>query len=147
MTATIRLVIAGSRTVYPSIADIDREVREMLLELWAADPNEPVRFAEHIIEVISGRSPGGGADDAGEAWARHHGIPVHPEPITDADWERWGKYLAPKARNARMAERATHALCFWDRKSNGTTDMHARMGIRGKPSRIVPYEPRRRSWH
>jgi hypothetical protein len=144
VTPTIRLIIAGSRTVAPTIADIDREVRALVYaeglavelddyEAWGG----PRAF---VLEVICGKARGG--DDAGDAWAAHHGIPVHPEPITEADVQRWGKYLAPKARNGRMAERATHALCFWDRASNGTTDMHARMGIRGKPSRIVAYEKR-----
>lgn len=144
-TRTIRLIIAGSRTVSPTIADIDREVRALVEDEWGLELDDydhhggPLPF---VLEVISGRSPGGGADLAGEAWAKHRGIPVHPEPITEEDVRRWGKYLAPKARNGRMAERATHALCFWDRASNGTTDMHARMGIRGKPSRIVAYERR-----
>jgi hypothetical protein len=143
VTPTIRLVIAGSRTVSPTIADIDREVSGLVHDIYGEVPyHESGRpaFDFCIAEVICGKARGG--DDAGAAWAVHHGIPVHPEPITEADVQRWGKYLAPKARNGRMAERATHAICFWDRASNGTTDMHARMGIRGKPSRIVAYEKR-----
>lgn len=140
----MRLVIAGSRTVSPKIEDIDPVAEALVADVFGLRPGD---FLEHgprhyIAEVISGDAAG--ADTAGEQWARHHAIPVHHEPITRADIERHGKYLGPKMRNRRMAERATHAIIFWDGKSNGSTDMHARMGVRGKVSIIRPFRAPKR---
>lgn len=144
MTATIRLVIAGSRTVSPSLEDIDREVAV----LWAIASGLELHdvtgeiAARHLLEVICGDAAG--ADTAGEIWARHRGVPVHHEPITRADIEQHGKYAGPRMRNRRMAERGTHLLAFWDGVSAGTADMVCRMVARGKPAFVVPTRPRPR---
>jgi hypothetical protein len=132
----MRLVIAGSRTVSPTIEDIDREVTGLLRDLWAAG-DAPISFRDHIEEVVCGGADG--VDLAGKRWAQHHGIPVWDEPITNEDRTRWGARRAPKVRNGRMAERGTHALVLWDGQSGGSTDMHARMGVRSKFSKIVPW--------
>lgn len=95
-----------------------------------------------IIEVICGCAPG--ADLAGERWAKAVGVPVHHEPITKEDVQRWGKYLAPKMRNRRMAERGDLAIVFWDGKSSGSPDLVARMVGRGKVVSVVPTRPVRR---
>jgi hypothetical protein len=141
-------VIAGSRTVSPTIADIDAAVREMLLDLLAiGSTDKTVNFRDHIEEVISGDADGG--DFAGERWAVHHGIPVWHEPITREDIEKHGKYVGPKMRNRRMAERGTHAIIFWDGTSGGSADMGMRMLMRRKPAWGVPFKqaerPRRRA--
>jgi hypothetical protein len=141
----VKLVIAGSRTVAPTIEDIDRAVESLLRDLWAAA--EPVgtspEFSRYIDEVICGDAAG--ADFAGAQWAKHHGIPVHHEPVTPADYAEHGRYLAPKMRNRRMAERATHALIFWDGTSGGSADMGMRMLMRRKPAVGVPVRPRVRT--
>jgi len=134
----MRLIIAGSRTVSPTIEDIDREARELLLDLLAVDSDKPVEFTAHFTEVICGDASG--ADSAGAHWARHHGIPLHHEPITREDMAVHGKYLGPKMRNRRMAERGTHLLAFWDGKSGGTADMVCRMVAREKMARVVPFK-------
>lgn len=145
MTPTIRLVIAGSRTVDPALEDIDRAVEDLVIDVYDARPGD---FAEHgrtsyVLEVISGDARG--ADTAGERWAKARGIPVHREPITREDIERHGKYVGPRMRNRRMAERGTHLIAFWDGVSAGTADMVTRMVARGKPACVVPYKAAPRS--
>lgn len=138
----IKLIIAGSRTLYPTPEEIDAEVLKM--PIWGDATPDIARVREVISMVVSGRSPGGGTDIAGEDWATARGIPIHAEPITDEDWKRWGKYLGPKIRNARMAEVGDAGLIWWDGKSNGSTDMAMRLKIRSKPYEVVPMKPRKR---
>lgn len=131
-----KLIIAGSRSLHPTDEQIDAEV--LRLPIWGEIPPEISRVREVISLVVSGRSPGGGADACGERWAKARGIEVHPEPITDADVRRYGKFLAPKVRNSRMAEVGDIALIFWDGISNGSTDMVTRMTLRKKVVEVVP---------
>lgn len=110
----------------------------MKLPIWGEIPPDIARVREVISLVVSGRSPGGGVDSCGERWAQARGIEVHPEPIADVDVRRYGKFMAPKVRNSRMAEVGDVALVFWDGISNGTTDMVTRMTLRRKVSEVVP---------
>lgn len=128
----MRLIIAGSRTVAPAPAAIDAAFDDFLFVLG------------DVSEVISGGARG--ADAAGEAWAAARGIAVRRDPVSEMDYERFGKYLAPKMRNRRMAERADAALVFWDGTSGGSADMVTRMVARGKPVRVIPTarSPRKR---
>lgn len=131
----MRLIIAGSRSLAPTIEHVEDGVRQ-LVGLLLGDENKP---ETEISEVINGGAKG--PDLAGAVWARIRGIPVHDEPITADDVRRWGKFVAPKIRNARMAERADCALIFWDGTSNGSTDMAMRMLTRAKlvhPVCMVP---------
>lgn len=139
----IRLVIAGSKGCDPTDMQIETAVAEILCLDTRQDRGVvEMQLRECVEEVICGCAPG--ADRAGERWAKLVGVPVHSEPITAEDVRRWGKYAAPKQRNRRMAERATHALCFWDGMSSGTPDMALRMIIRGKPVVAVPCHRRKR---
>lgn len=115
------MVIAGSRTVSPTIEDIDAA----------------------LTEVICGDAAG--ADTCGALWARSRGIPLHHEPVTQDDYAQHGRYMGPKMRNRRMAERGDALLAFWDGTSGGTADMVTRMVARDKPVRVVPYKPTARS--
>ncbi len=126
----ISLIIAGSRTVRPTLADIDAA----LLLLLAPHSIEAIKL-DDVTEVISGEAHG--ADTCGREWAIRNKIPVHREPITPEDMAH-GKYLGPRWRNRRMAERGTHLLAFWDGISGGTSDMVCRMVARGKPVRVIP---------
>jgi hypothetical protein len=125
----ISLIIAGSRTVRPSLADIDATFDDLLF----------VRADVH--EVVCGGANGG--DAAGREWAIRNKIPVHLEPITPEDMSH-GKYLGPRWRNRRMAERGTHLIAFWDGISGGTSDMVCRMVARDKPVRVIPTRKHRR---
>lgn len=134
----MKLIIAGSRTLSPTIEQVDREVRIMIANILG---DEEV-IEREISEVICGDAPG--SDHCGNLWARSHEIPVHHDPITAADVARYGKWVAPKIRNARMADRGTAALIFWDGTSSGSTDMAMRMLTRGKLVRPVCMVPAKR---
>lgn len=143
----ISLIIAGSRTVDPSDEEIDRAVLEIVILAFNIEDSDPdvvertrANLHEYVGEVVCGKADGG--DAAGARWARARGIPVFEDPVTEEDRRRWGPYLAPKMRNRRMAERGTHAVCFWDGTSGGTADMHTRMGARRKPSLVFPTRKR-----
>lgn len=120
----MRLIIAGSRGVFPEAADIEAAMDDLLFVL--AD----------IREVVSGTAAG--ADLAGEKWARGRGIPIKRFP---ASWNQRGK-IAGKMRNREMAEYADAALIFWDGLSSGSADMCTRMVARNKPVRVIPMRRR-----
>ena len=119
----ISLIIAGSRTVRPTLADIDAAMDDMLF------------VKADVTEVVCGGAKG--ADASGREWAIRNKIPVHMDVITDADMTH-GVYLGPRMRNRRMAERGTMLLAFWDGISGGTADMVCRMIARNKPTRVIP---------
>lgn len=121
-----KLIIAGSRTVHPTPAQIDAEMDDFLF------------VKEDIREVVSGTA--GGADNSGELWATVNGITIRRFP---ADWDKHGR-VAGKLRNREMAEYADAALVFWDGMSSGSCDMVTRMVARGKPVRVVPMKAGRR---
>jgi hypothetical protein len=135
----VKLVIAGSRTVSPTIAEIDDALAQALFD-WHIPLCADKGFADRVLEVICGDAAG--VDFAGEQWARARGIPIHHEPITAGDIAQHGKYVGPRMRNRRMAERGTHAIIFWDGVSAGSADMACRMVARSKPVRVVPCKPR-----
>lgn len=130
------MIIAGSRTVSPTVEEITRAIADL-------DPGGLLWAPEEWTEVVCGCARG--ADRAGEAWAIARGLRVHHEPITAALDAKHGKYLAPKMRNRLMAERADAALIFWDGTSGGSADMACRMVTRDKPVRVVPWRPRSRA--
>lgn len=129
----MKLIIAGSRTVFPS-------VDEITVAIERTEMPSLICPLDQITEVICGCA--NGADMAGSAWARARGIPVHYEPISDELIRIHGKYLAPKMRNRLMAERGDMAAIFWDGTSSGSADMACRMVARGKFVRVIPW-PRR----
>lgn len=142
---SVILAIVGSRGVFPSIGEIDLEVERLPLP-WNGDGPGPEAFKRVISAVIDGGADGG--DYAGRLWAQDRGIPVIDEPITAEDIRRSNKYVAPKHRNARVADRATLGLAFWDGLSSGTPDFVTRMQLREKfvrvvPSKRVPGRPKR----
>ncbi len=137
----MRLIITGSRTVTPTFEEIDHVVQHLVAEQFGDKLSGPL--SSRIIEVISGAAKG--SDAAGEEWARARGIPVHQEPVTKDDYDKYGQYIAPRMRNRRMAERASHAAIFWDGISAGSADMATRMCARGKPVAVVPTAKRSRA--
>jgi hypothetical protein len=67
----MRLIIAGTRDLFPPIGFIDGAIR--LLEPYTVGP---------ITEIVSGTAHG--VDSEGEHWASHMSIPVKRFP---AEWE------------------------------------------------------------
>lgn len=125
----MKLIIAGSRSVYPTPSEIDAAFDGLIF------------VAEDVTMVVSGKAEG--ADTAGEAWAELRRIPVAPFPITTEDAKKFGYKLAPKMRNKRMAEFGDMAIVFWDGISGGSADMVTRMVARDKPVRVVPTKRRK----
>ena len=106
----MKLIIAGSRDL-PRDEDQAIEMGLILMKFqlkWAGEP---------IEEVVSGGA--GGADSAGENWAKLWKIPVKRFP---ADWKKWGK-IAGIMRNCEMARYANACVVFWDGRSPGSKDM------------------------
>lgn len=128
-TDSISLIIAGSRTLRPTPAQISTAVAGMLGD---TNPHAVAR----IKEVVSGGARG--PDLAGADWAAQLGIPVHRDDITEADIAEHGKWLGPKMRNRRMANRGDAAIVFWDGMSTGAADMVTRMVVRAKPAIVMP---------
>jgi hypothetical protein len=129
------VIIAGSRTVDPTVEEIDQAIinHDPCALLWA--PSE-------WISIVCGMAKG--ADLAGKRWAEAKGMAVLQRPITPRMVTQHGKYLAPKMRNREMAELADAAILFWDARSGGTADMCIRMVVRDKPVMVVPWRPRPR---
>ena len=138
----ISLIIAGSRTVDPSVSDIDAELFKIDIG-WGEFPRDVGSFKQIVREVIDGGARG--ADRAGRRWAEERGIPVHSEPVTRQDIQQHGAYLGPKMRNRRMAERGDIAVVFWDAESGGTADLVTRMVVRRKFVEVVPTRKSKRS--
>lgn len=124
------VIIAGSRTISLTVDEIDEGIRRAPAYglLWVPDEWE---------EIVCGMADG--VDLSGKAWAEAKGKRVHPEPITREDWDKHGKYLAPKMRNRRMAIVGDGAIIFWDGYSGGTADMCIRMVARDKPVAVIPW--------
>lgn len=127
--------IFGSRLISPTVEEIDRAIFEL-------DPSGLLWVPGEWQEIVCGMADG--ADLAGLRWAEVKGIPVFRDPVTKADYDRWGRRGAPKVRNGRMADRCDGAIGFWTgaADSGGTADMCARMNIRDKPCRLIPWRKR-----
>ena len=88
----MKLIIAGGRNYFLSLADIDR--------LYA------VVDLDSVTEIVSGCATG--ADACGEHLAKMRGIPVKRFP---ANWKEYGKSAGPM-RNKEMAEYSDAVALF-----------------------------------
>lgn len=124
------VIIAGSRSITLTVDEIDAGIRTVPAYglLWVPD---------EWIEIVCGCAAG--VDMSGLAWATAKGKGSHLDPVTDDDYDTYGRYLAPKMRNRRMATRADGAIIFWDGRSGGTADMCIRMVARDKPVAVIPW--------
>ena len=123
----MRLVIAGSRSLWPSLEEIDA---------WFMGIQE--HSPEFLVSsVICGCATG--VDRCGATWARFRGIPIEFFPGWNFQ-EKWarefalgGEVIHPARygngmsagflRNRVMASAADGALLYWNGKSRGTRDM------------------------
>ena len=128
----MKLLIAGSRTLCPSVEEIDKHLAEWRKLFTKAG----IPWWQEIDVLVSGGARG--VDAHGEQWAREKGILIERHP---ADWKRWGR-RAGYVRNRTMAESCALGLIFWDGKSAGTGNMIDLLGEVGRPARIVPMHPR-----
>ena len=105
----MKVIIAGSRDIYPSVQKIQEYVD---------------RSGFKITELINGKCPTG-IDQRAEEWAINMGIPVIPFP---PDWEeaerKYGnRNVAGPIRNQRMADCAEALIVIWDGISSGSASM------------------------
>lgn len=100
----MKTIIAGSR----SIADY-RLVKHCIEYSLITVP---------ITEVVCGMARG--VDLLGKDWAEENGIPVKE---FRPDYERLGRFKAPKARNCDMGDYASFLIGIWDGESTGTIHM------------------------
>lgn len=120
----MKLIIAGSRTLYPSIRFIDSII---------------CMYKIPITEVVSGMA--NGVDEKGKQYyisysemgIRYHN-PIDSLKFTEfpADWESHGKAAGP-IRNKQMAEYADALLLIWDGESKGSANMKQQMLKLNKP--------------
>ena len=118
---TVRLVVAGSRTVVNKdyvFAELDRLT-------------EHLRLSENRVTEICGDARG--MDTLGREWAESRGIPVERFP---ALWDRHGK-AAGMLRNKVMANHGTHLVALWDGLSPGTRQMIEVARSFGLDSRVL----------
>lgn len=113
----MRLLIAGSRDLWPSLAEIDDALAELMRHPGAGP----------ISCVVTGGARG--VDRCGDRWARARG---HLPIVIAADWWLWGRSAGIR-RNAEMAGMIDAALVWWDGSSRGTMDMIARILSLGCP--------------
>lgn len=111
----MKLIIAGSRDLYPSFNFLVSAIT--MFEL------------SDIECIVSGRCKG--VDQEGEHLAAHFEIPVIPFEVTMSDWGTIGKKAGP-LRNKKMAEYAD-ALLLVHNNSNGSLSMKKEMLKLGKP--------------
>jgi predicted Rossmann fold nucleotide-binding protein DprA/Smf involved in DNA uptake len=120
----VKLIIAGSRTLYPLVPFIDSIIAQNNIK---------------VTEVVSGGARG--VDICGEKFqecysemgVRYHN-PVASLKLTrfPADWNTHGKAAGP-IRNKQMAEYADALLLIWDGESSGSRNMKETMLKLGKP--------------
>jgi hypothetical protein len=101
----MRVIIAGSRDI-----PFDHAI------FWIGKAIEESGFMP--TEVLSGTARG--VDYAGEVWAHRRSIPVRRFP---PDFKGYGKVLAGRARNLKMAESADGLIAIWNGVSTGTEHM------------------------
>lgn len=111
----MKCIIAGSRSI-TSYSEVATAVAES-------------GWQDEITEEVCGKAIG--VDTLGELWANRRGIPVKPFPVTQEDYRVFGRRLAPKVRNTRMADYADALILVWDGVSGGSADMLAKARERG----------------
>jgi hypothetical protein len=115
----VKLLIAGSRTIAPSIDYICSCVRDEAI----------------ITRIVSGGARG--VDTAAIAYAKYLGIPC---TIFIPGWGLHTRRYAAFVRNNDMAAYADALLAIWDGSSKGTKHMIDAMRELGKPVRVVAWK-------
>jgi hypothetical protein len=102
----MRLIIAGSRNILPSVENLERIYR------WL----DEITANTKVDAVLDGGA--NGVDAIGSMWAYINKVPVEKYP---ADWS-YGKIAGPM-RNGKMADNADALALIWDGKSKGSANM------------------------
>lgn len=140
----MKLAIVGSRGLSPTVEEIDEALAKLVNEHWLPADELVGPFTAH--RQVTGFASGAarGADQAGEAWAHHYGIPIKSFPVEPRPgMSRFEFATAAKSRNREIAKYADAALAFWDGTSPGTAHCVTVFVELGKPVRVVRMEVRR----
>lgn len=114
----MKFVVAGSRTIKEAAA------LDELIKLRTSGTHP---FC-NATEIVCGLAKG--SDMAGKIYGNFYDIPVIPfEP----DYERYGRYRAPRIRNSKMAAYGDALVLIWDGSSGGSLHMKECMLILEKP--------------
>lgn len=118
----MRLIIAGSRNIRPSVSFLDGVIYDLLSK-------------ETVTEVVSGGCKG--VDEMGEYWAKNlnHDMYLQLEiPVKKflPNWDLHGKAAGP-LRNKEMADYGDALLLIWDGESRGSLSMKKEMLKLEKP--------------
>lgn len=100
----MKVIVGGSRRIHN---------RHLVFDLLDQSKLE-------ITGVISGLAIG--VDSLGKEWADKKGIPVLPFPVTNWEWNTYGK-SAGMRRNKRIAEIGEALILIWDGCSSGSRNM------------------------
>lgn len=84
----------------------------------------------NITEVICGEAIG--PDSYGKTWALLNDIPFSSYPVTQADWNTYGK-SAGMHRNRKMGEVGEQLILVWDGISKGSKNMYDIAKAKGIP--------------
>ena len=120
-----RLIIAGSRSLHPSVPFINMLINCFDPEIWP-----------ELEEVVSGKAKG--VDTRGERFAEKWELSVRPFP---PDKEEHGVPACFPVRNSDMADYGDRLLLIWDGSSSGSQDMLEQMRLRGKPVWVYTNPP------
>lgn len=101
MSSPSTTIVAGSRNI------INQDVVETAIQV------APIT----IDELVSGSA--NGVDTCAEEWATKNDIPTKTFPVTQDDYDEYGK-RAPLKRNEEMVEYADALIAVWDGESTGT---------------------------
>lgn len=111
----MKLIIAGSRTLFPSVLLIEN----ILLETGVK-----------ISELVCGEAEG--VDLCGRDFANRRCVPIASFPCTKEDWNTYGKGAGHR-RNRQMGNYAEALLLIWDGESSGSKGMKDYMLKLNKP--------------
>ena len=114
----MKFVVAGGRNIPQMIAYGE------IVKLRAANDNA---FC-HATEIVCGYAKG--ADLAGKQYGDTYGLPVIP---FKPEYDKYGRFRAPKIRNSKMAVYGDALLLIWDGKSGGSRHMKEAMVALNKP--------------
>jgi hypothetical protein len=117
----VRVLICGGRDysdVPNAVRALDKLHKELMIEV-----------------VIEGDARG--ADRIAGYWARKRGITNLKYRVTQEDYAKHGRFLAPKVRNQRMLDEGKPQLVIAFPGHGGTADMVQRAERAGVPIRTV----------
>lgn len=124
----MRLAIVGTRS-FNEYSLMDKNIREYLYD-------SSIDVGKLIIVSGGRRKDKLGVDTLAENWADFN---EYPKLIYPPNFILHGNPEAYFVRNEQIAVACQAAICFWDGKSTGSTDVMSRFNRHGKNCKIIKY--------